>query len=524
MDLSLLFHNIGFASGTIIALVMALFVYFKDPKSRSNQLFCLSFISTAIFCGSHVIGVNISNPYISRDVLMGNLSVIFIACFLTHCSFSMIGAAKKQRIFLIGMYTAAIFLTLIYIAFPNTFLLPSVPKLYFPNYYVAGNLQWIMRILFSLFLPSYFLIYLIYAYQKADAIMKNRLKYFFFALLFGYSTGSLAIPLVYNIPINPLWASFCVPLLAIPMAYALVKYNLMDIRVVTKRALLFGIIIALSSFAIFIVGYGNEVIVASVPNFPAWILPIIAGCIATIIGVVVWNKFREADLLKYEFVTVMTHKLRTPLTSIKWSAENLKGTVTAEGSTDLQNIQSGIERLVEVTDVLGGVSTESQEKYLYHIERADLGKLCVSAYQDSLEQAKIKNISFIFEGVDSLSAFFINADVDKIRSVLQIFVENALSYTPKDGLVSISLKQEKSSAVFSIHDSGIGMDKTELNHLFNQFYRGDAARSADTEGMGIGLFMAHKIIVRHDGKIWAESEGHGKGSTFFFSLPLQKTE
>ncbi len=522
MGYNLTLHNVGFISGAIIALAFALFVYLKDKNSKPNIMFGLAFLGIVLFCGSHVIGVNIKDPYLSRNVLMWNLSVIWIACFLTHCSFAMIGAVKKQRIFMTIMYALAFILTTFYILQPNAFLLPSVPKMYFPNYYVAGNLQWIMRIFFSIGVPIYFLSYLFYSYNHADIIMRNRLKYFFLSLTLGYSIGSLAIPLVYNIAIDPIYASVAVPVLAIPMAYALVRYNLMDIRLITKRALLFATIVAISSFGIFSVGYINFTLISKFSDFPGWILPIIASCIATGLGIIVWYKFRESDILKYEFITIVTHKLRTPLTAIKWSAENLTSFVSTEGQKDLNNIKSGTERLVELSNIIANVSSEDQEQYAYHYTTTDLVEMCTSIIKEHKDQAKSKNINLLIKKIPSTPTY-IQADKIKLRICFQTLIDNALTYTPQNGLVSLDINKNGNMVLISINDTGIGLSKEELRMIFSRLYRTDTARNISTEGMGVGLFVAKKIIERHNGRIYARSDGKNTGSTFIISLPVLKS-
>ena len=520
MELHLLVHNIGFASGALIALAFAAFVYIKDRHAISNITFGLAFLSIAVFCGSHVIGVNIADPYISRNVLMWNISVIWIACFLTHCSFAMVDALKKQKAFLVSMYAAAAALTAIYVIFPSTYLLPSSPKMYFPNYYVAGSLQWIMRIIFDVIVPSYFLGYLIYAYRKADTALKNRLKYFMVALVVGYGLGSLAIPLIYDIQIDPAWASPFVIILALPMAYAIVRYNLMDIRILAKRALAYGAVIAAASFGIFMIGYANYAIESHIPGFPLWVLPLAAGCLATLMGVVAWNKFRESDLLKYEFITIATHKLRTPLTSIKWSAENLSSVVPPQNKTDLDHIMESTERLVELTNIIADTSSEDQDKYMYHFGAVDIADMCRALAKEYAEQAADKHIT-LMSGDIIAGSVTVNADPIKVKSVLQILMDNALSYTPQGGRIGIAVLERKGTALISISDTGMGMDKEELHRVFSRFYRSSTAKEADTEGMGIGLSIAQRIVDRHGGRMWAESAGRGKGSSFFMSLPLK---
>lgn len=118
------------------------------------------------------------------------------------------------------------------------------------------------------------------------------------------------------------------------------------------------------------------------------------------------------------------------------------------------------------------------------------------------------------------------ASVDKRRMLfaLQIIVDNAISYTPRTGKVSVTVSTESSSVYVQVIDSGIGIAKEDMSRLFNKFWRSKEAKTTDTEGMGIGLFMAREIIERHDGQIYATSEGLGKGSTFTIRLPISLSE
>ena len=523
MGINLIFHNIGFISGGAIALLFALFVYIKDRHAIVNRTFSLAFVSIAVFCISHVIGVNTADPYISRNILMWNISIIWIAVFLTHCSFALVDVVRKQYVFMYFMYGSAVLLTFVYLIFPDTFLLPSVPKMYFVNYYNPGTLHWVMRLIFDVIVPFYFLGYLIYAYRHVDVVMRNRLKYFFVAACIGYTIGSLAIPLVYDVAIDPAWASPFVPILAIPMAYAIVRYNLMDIRVVAQRAFVFAMIVAISSLGIFMVGYFNSVVNIWIPRFPSWIFPVLASCVAAGLGLFTWIKFRETDLLKYEFITTMTHKLRTPLTSIRWSVENLNVIVPVSGKTDLAHIEESVNHLIELSNALAEISSEEQVDYKYSYESLNITDFIRDTAHEYMSPAQEKEIVFSVQGIED-AAVFIRADRLKMQVALSSLMDNALMYTPKGGRITLSLMKKGGKAVISIEDTGIGFSLEEANRLFIRMYRTDAARKKDTEGTGIGLFVARKIIEHHDGTLRAHSDGKGRGSTFLVSIPIWKNE
>ena len=115
----------------------------------------------------------------------------------------------------------------------------------------------------------------------------------------------------------------------------------------------------------------------------------------------------------------------------------------------------------------------------------------------------------------------IKADSLKIRQVIQNLIENAIHYTNKGG-ATIRLKVEKNKVRFSIKDTGIGISSEEQVTLFEKFSRGRGVTKMHTEGTGLGLYLAAKLVEAHQGGIWVESEGKGKGSIFHFELPARK--
>ena len=114
-------------------------------------------------------------------------------------------------------------------------------------------------------------------------------------------------------------------------------------------------------------------------------------------------------------------------------------------------------------------------------------------------------------------------DFDRIRQVLLNLLGNALQYTPTGGNVIVFVEQHDKFARFVVRDTGIGLDATDLKHVFQRFYRVDKSRSRVGGGSGIGLTIAQYIIEAHNGRIWVESAGLNTGSTFYFTLPQVET-
>lgn len=113
----------------------------------------------------------------------------------------------------------------------------------------------------------------------------------------------------------------------------------------------------------------------------------------------------------------------------------------------------------------------------------------------------------------------VKIDLEKIRQVLINLIDNAIKYT-KQGSITVSLKAINQKIQFCVSDSGVGISKNDLPKLFKKFSRGKTISRIHTEGTGLGLYVARKMVEAHNGKIWAESKGENRGSQFYFQLPV----
>jgi len=234
-------------------------------------------------------------------------------------------------------------------------------------------------------------------------------------------------------------------------------------------------------------------------------------------GKVFWLKLIENDRVKYEFITVATHKLRTPLTQISWGVrELLEKNPSPETRDAVEYIQHSNNRLIELTNILFETTEEDTQEYSYVKEKVGLiaqTKEVLAKLQPIIAKKKI-NVN-----LHSDEEVYVLADLRRIVSVIEVLLENALNYTPEGGLIQIITYEKGKRVYYSVRDSGIGVSSHERKNIFSRFYRTEAARRADTEGIGLGLAMAQSIIKKHKGKIGVESEGENKGSVFWFWLP-----
>ncbi len=507
---------------SIIALCgMALFLFLNGKGKVLNIAIGSTVIFVIIFVVSHVVGVNISDPFLSRTVLMFNLSMFLIGTTNIHAVLALIKKDVEYRKFLIFLYVSSFMFIIGFSIFPDLFLHPSMPKMYFPNYYEPGQLNWIRVVFLNLVAVPYMLYKLIEAHDGSKSEYdKNQYRYFAIIIIVAYAIGFMPNFLVYDILIDPIWGMSFAFIFSIPFMYAGLKYELFNIKVIAKQAFYYSLSIGIVGGIIILLNYSNKWISMVFPEYPTWITAIISSVMAVSISIIVWRNLRKGDLLRYEFITTVTHKFRTPLTGIKWATENLSSSnCNNESAEQIEYIRKSTEKLVELTDLLVTSSETESLSHRYNIKKTSIDKITRDVLEIVKHQFKIKKISLTTEISDDLETM---CDTAHIKFVIKTIIENAIQYTKDGGSIHVTNVIDRNKIFFSVKDSGIGINPNEIKLIFSKFYRTEEARSMDTEGMGIGLYVAKEIINRHKGKIIAESDGVGKGSTFSFWIPRIK--
>ncbi|MDI6882934.1 MAG: ATP-binding protein [Patescibacteria group bacterium] len=233
---------------------------------------------------------------------------------------------------------------------------------------------------------------------------------------------------------------------------------------------------------------------------------------------------RIIERLKTEFVSIAAHQLRTPLSAIKWTLRMILdedlGKVPKEQREFLEKTYQSNERMIHLINDLLNVTRIEEGRFLYNVQKEDIIKVVKRITGPLKEMAQRKGVKFEFK-VPEEKLPKIDIDGEKISLALENLIENAIFYT-KEGKVEVSLKfnKEKKEVQFSVKDTGIGIPQSQQKRVFTRFFRAATAIRAETEGTGLGLFIAKNIIEAHEGKIWFES-AEGKGSNFYFTLPVK---
>jgi signal transduction histidine kinase len=237
------------------------------------------------------------------------------------------------------------------------------------------------------------------------------------------------------------------------------------------------------------------------------------------------DKLKALDEAKDEFVSMASHQLRTPLTSIKgYISMVLEGDAGEINETQKQMLGQAFfssQRMVYLISDLLNVSRLKTGKFVIEPKPAYLPDIVESEMQQLIEGASAKNLTLSYTKPKEFPTLLL--DEMKIRQVIMNFTDNAIYYTPSGGKIQVSLKETPKAVEFTVKDSGIGVPKEQQHKLFEKFFRADNARKSRPDGTGLGLFMARKVIVAQGGSIIFQS-AEGKGSTFGFSFPKEKLE
>ena len=234
---------------------------------------------------------------------------------------------------------------------------------------------------------------------------------------------------------------------------------------------------------------------------------------------------KAIETMKTEFVSVVAHQLRTPLTTVKWSLHLLLhgnlGAITAEQRDLLMRTDEHNERLIGLVNYLLDVARIEQGRFVLRNKNVDFIKLAETVIAPFLEVSKNKQLNFKFIKPRE-KVLPVNVDEEKMVLVIENLVDNEVNYTPPHGNVTVSLSfdKAKSEVLFTVKDTGIGIPEDNKQRIFTKFYRAENAAMASTSGSGLGLFITKNIIEGHGGRIWFESI-QSKGSTFSFTLPLK---
>jgi two-component system sensor histidine kinase SenX3 len=258
------------------------------------------------------------------------------------------------------------------------------------------------------------------------------------------------------------------------------------------------------------------------------LLPLVLGVLAfalIIAGIIIYTVFLVRELQRTEqqdsFLNAVTHELKTPIASIRLYLETLQARDISEAKRqefyrvmldDTTRLQYTVEQVLRA-----GVA--GQRRKLMHRAPVDVGALAVECIETVRRRHHLPDDSVVLGSAMPVEAMVVEGDADELRIAIGNLLDNAVKYSASGVKVSVELASPSPDTVWvRVKDRGVGIPRRQLRRIFNRFYRFQA-RGFSVKGTGLGLYMVRSIARQHGGRVFAESEGEGRGATFTLELP-----
>lgn len=518
-------------------IALAIVVYIHGSHRWNERFFILLAFSVsawtlATFFTTSSVPFWIFKTSVYLHYIVGNLIYLFFMWFVYYYP------NRSSRTLVFPWTITSISMLMLLLIVSSSFLFESISVDRHINFNNSGYLFFFSFILFTFIVPEILLIKKLFLFREKE---KVPLRY----IVVGTTIAS--VPAFFSNLILPFFGNFTLfhigPLFAIPfmaiISYAIFKHHLFDLKVISTE--IFSAALALVLFAQIFFADTLTLRLISIGVF----LGAVGFGVLLVRSVIKEVKNREElehlaqelslaneelkklDRAKSEFISIASHQLRTPLSIIKGYISMIQegsfGHMTKKLAEPLHRVYLSNERLIKLVNDLLDLSRMEGGRMRYEMKLAQFSVIIASVVEEFQQIAQSKGLTFRFkkenkENDDPPVRF----DEEKMRQVAFNLIDNAMRYTPKGGSITVTLAINPYHLLFSVVDTGIGLDKQEINSLFQKFVRSKEVMRIHTEGVGLGLYVARRIVEDHGGRIWAESAGKGKGSTFFVELPIKK--
>jgi signal transduction histidine kinase len=376
---------------------------------------------------------------------------------------------------------------------------------------------------------------LIKAYLAYPKERRLRIQYFFIGMLLFAGCNivfNVALPLLFDVYEYYEIGNYSVVFLLGFTAYAVVKQELFGIRTVLTTLFVgaIGLLLAIDMLG-FTEGGALQVFKGAVLLLFLYFGYLLVQSVRREIAhrkqvEEIAAELRRSDEAKTEFLSIVSHQLRTPLNAIagylSLLLEGAYGKLDDKKQKPVERLYRSNKRLIHLVQELLGVSRLQMGRIELELEEVDLCKVAKSVVEEFSVAADEKGIELSATCPEG-GVPLVEGDAQKLRDSILNLVDNAIRYT-NEGSVHVSVNTEDSSVVVRVKDTGPGIEPGEMKALFESFQRGEVGRRHWAEGSGLGLYIAQEFVGLHGGRVWAESAGKGKGSTFCIRVPLRRGE
>jgi len=288
------------------------------------------------------------------------------------------------------------------------------------------------------------------------------------------------------------------------------------------------------SFLFIVFGFAATIIMAATyfisKNYEDPSVLVISECLVVVVVFILEmlvtrfvEQMTKLNKMKSEFVSIASHQLRTPLSAIKWETElmlkKFKKGLNKKQVKNIENIYAINQRMIHLVNDLLNVARIDQNRLILKKQKFDFVEIVREVVAETIPKAKPRNIRIDISAKKEVP--FALGDAEKIRLVMDNLLDNAVKYTNSGGKIKINIFKSGQFLIFEIKDNGVGIPEEQMGRVFEKFFRSDNASKYQTDGTGLGLYIAKNIVEQLGGKIWFQSI-ENVGSVFSFSLPVSK--
>lgn len=530
------YYSVSLLLGGVVAVISGFIVYLNNKNRPDNKVWLAMTLSTAFWSFGYflmTIATVKSFAWIANYIL--HLAAILIPLFFVLLVLLMTKFWKYQKWVFYAFASIGLFFFVI--AKSSLFVVDLVPKVGFNFAPVSGTLYPYFFFYFVLLVLYGLILCLVKIEKSVTENDRYRFRYtIYFTLAAAVGGGSVFVTTFFPaIPPYPLILFSLYPLIS---GYGILKHQLFDTRIVTTQLITFGLwmIILLRIFFSnseldFVI---NTIFFIFALFFGSVLIKNIKMEIKTKEQLEVTDKelTKKNDELKRvsdektEFVSLASHQIRGPLTSIKGYSSLLlegdMGELSAEAKEALQVMIRSCDTLSSVVNDYLDVSRIEQGKMRYEFVEVDARELVLECVKELTPSIQSHGLTCDVDMPKDVTApenwFNVRADRSKLKQVLMNLIDNSIKYTPK-GKITVRLFQKEAHKVhIEVNDTGLGIAPDVMPKLFAKYTRAPDAAESNILGTGLGLYIARAIIGAHEGKVWAESAGTGKGATFIIEM------
>lgn len=528
------YYSISGLFNTVVSFSLGVYVLLKNPKSSVNKslfFWCAALGSWSLFYFVWQLERDGERALLWTRLLM--VGAIFVPITYFHLVITFL--RNRERIhhafLLVGYVLALVFMALL----PTHLMVDRVePAGGFPYWPMPGK----MYLVYLIYFFGYTLYSVMLAYRAigtASSIMQRQIKFMLFGIAISIIGGSTNYFLWYGVPIKP-YGNIFASAYVIFTVYAIMRYRLLNVKVIATEIFVGALLIIsfmdiavarsftdgiVKAFIFLIIVVFSYMIIANTKKEirRGTELQTLADRLA-----MANQRLKKLDQAKSEFISIASHQLRTPLTSIKGFIslilEGSYGPVVPEVQNALNKVYMSNERLIQLVEDLLSISRIESGRIKFDMKKTDMVQLAKEVVEMFVLRAKEKGLDLVVDVPHNEKIPEIPADANKMREVLSNLIDNAIKYTDK-GSVTISIHRHIDTVRITIADTGMGVDSEDVPYLFQKFSRGKNVDRVHANGTGLGLYVGKNIVEAHHGRIWVESDGKDSGSKFHVELPVK---